>query len=186
MSQQFENRFHAEIRANDEGKLVGYAAVFNSPSHDLGGFTEMILPGAFDRTLQENPDVLALVEHDTSRVLARTLNGTLRLYPDERGLRVEMDPANTSYARDIVELVRRGDVAGMSFRFKPYPGGAKMDLSTSPATRTLSAVRLREVSVVVDPAYPSSEVSVRALEAEKNALTRDALRRMRLQLAQIN
>lgn len=182
---ELESRFRAELRATDEGKLVGYAAVFNSPSHDLGGFIETILPGAFDRTLKENPDVLALVEHDTNRVLGRTLNDSLRLYPDERGLRVEIDPANTSYARDLLELVRRGDVAGMSFRFKPYPGGASMDLSSTPALRTLRAVVLREVSVVVDPAYPATEVSVRALDEARMENTRRAQMRMRLQLAEV-
>ena len=97
--------------------------------------------------------MLALVEHDTNRVLARTVNQSLRLYPDERGLRVEIDPADTSYARDLLALVRRGDVFGMSFRFKPYPGGASLNTGVSPAIRTLSSVQLKEVSVVVDPAY---------------------------------
>ncbi|HEX7119402.1 MAG TPA: HK97 family phage prohead protease [Longimicrobiales bacterium] len=182
----FEKRFCTELRATDEGKLSGYAAVFNSPSHDLGGFREIILPGAFDRTLEEFPDVLALVEHDTGKVLGRTTNGTLTIRPDDHGLYVEIDPANTSYARDLLELVRRGDVAGMSFRFKPYPGGARMDMSTAPPTRYLSSIQLKEVSVVVDPAYPATEVSVRALEEARTANLTHTLRRMRLRLAEIS
>lgn len=182
---KYENRFTAEVRATDEGKLVGYAAVFNSPSHDLGGFREIILPGAFDRTLVELPDVLALVEHDTNRVLGRVGNGTLLIVPDEHGLRVEIDPANTSYARDLLELVRRGDVAGMSFRFRPYPGGDAIDLTSSPPIRTLKSVQLAEVSVVVNPAYPDTSVSVRAFDEARTENTRHALRRMRLQMAEV-
>jgi HK97 family phage prohead protease len=172
----FENRFTAELQSTDDGKLVGYAAVFNSRSHDLGGFREILKPGSFDRTLKEFPDVLALVEHDTNRVLARTTNGSLKITPDAKGLRVEITPADTSYARDLLALVKRGDVAGMSFRFRPFPGGA----STRSGLRTLTAVQLREVSVVVRPAYPETSVAVRDLEAARREATR--LRKMRLRL----
>jgi HK97 family phage prohead protease len=180
MSKDFEKRFSADLNA-DGGKLVGYAAVFNSMSHDLGGFREVIAPDAFTRSLRERPDVLALVEHDSNRVLARTTNNSLRLYPDERGLRVEIEPADTSYARDLLALVKRGDVQGMSFAFRPYPNGASLDAKTS--IRTLHSVELKEVSVVLDPAYPATEVSVRALEEAREAHTRHALRRLRLRLA---
>ena len=182
---EFEKRYCAELRATDEGKLVGYAAVFNSLSEDLGGLREVIAPGAFDRTLREFPDILALVEHDPQKVLGRTANGTLRIEADDHGLRVELDPANTSYARDLLELVRRGDVAGMSFQFKPFPGGASLDMTASPPVRTLHSVRLKEVSVVVSPAYPATEVHVRALiESAALETTRHAQRRMRLRLAE--
>lgn len=183
MSSNYEVRFNADL-SETSGKLVGYAAVFNSRSHDLGGFVEQIAPGAFDRTLRENPDVLALVEHDTNRVLARTTNGTLRVAPDSKGLRVEIDPANTSYARDLLELVKRGDVAGMSFRFRPYSGGDSIDLKASPLpVRTLRSVELKEVSVVVNPAYPATEVFARSLEEARTHHARNELRRLRLTLA---
>jgi uncharacterized protein len=183
--EKYEKRFRVdEIRATDEGKLVGYAACFGTASHDLGGFRETIAVGAFDRTLEENPDVLALYEHDEKQVLGRTINGTLKLEVDEHGLRVEITPPDTQVGRDVLALVRRGDVAGMSFRFRPYPDGDSIDMSTSPPTRTLTSVRLKEVSVVVSPAYPDTEVSVRALEAARNR-SRQALRRMRLKLATI-
>jgi len=180
----FETRaLDAQLSATDTGTLVGYAAVFNSRSHDLGGFREVIRPGAFDRSLREFPDVLALVEHDTNRVLARTTNGSLRITPDAHGLRVEIDPADVSWAKDIVTLVRRQDVRGMSFRFRPFPGGSVLDASGAEAVRTLTAVELKEVSVVVDPAYPATSVSVRALHAAQQESARHAMRAFRLRLA---
>jgi HK97 family phage prohead protease len=182
---QYENRFNAVVEATSDGKLVGYAAVFNSLSHDLGGFREIIQPGAFDRTLTEFPDVLALVEHDVSKPLGRTLPGTLKLTTDEHGLRVEITPPDTSAGRDIVESVRRGDVAGMSFQFRPFPGGDSLDLSGPLPLRILKSVKLKEVSVVINPAYPDTEVHVRALE-EARETQRHTLMRMRLQLAEVN
>ena len=63
-----ERRFHdgrLEVRAveGQPGTLVGYAAVFNELSVDLGGFREMIRPGAFSGSLARQPDVRAVVEH---------------------------------------------------------------------------------------------------------------------------
>src|SRR5579863_1460785 len=49
-----------EVRANTDGSksVSGIAAPFNAQSVDLGGFIEVIAPGAFTRTLKESPDVL--------------------------------------------------------------------------------------------------------------------------------
>jgi HK97 family phage prohead protease len=180
----FERRFTtAELRSTEEGKLVGYAAVFNSLSTDLGGFKELLEPTVFDRSLREHPDVIALYGHDKLSVLGRVANGTLRVTPDGHGLRVEITPnLNTTLGRDVVEMVRRGDMAGMSFGFRPYPDGVRMDVTTSPATVTLKSVRLLEVSVCVVPAYPATEISVRALEEARAANVRPALERMRMRL----
>lgn len=177
----FETRF-TEIRATDEGKLAGYAAVFNSRSHDLGGFVEVIAPGAFQRTLKEFPDILALVEHDKNKVLARTTNSTLNILPDQHGLRVEIEPAETSYARDIMALVKRGDVAGMSFRFRPFPGGSSINMEGDVPLRTLTSVELKEVSIVVDPAYPDTAVALRDLEEARTEGRKNKFRRLRLDL----
>ena len=71
-----------ELRMDgDKPTVVGYGAVFNSQSNDLGGFREFIAPGAFDGRLED--DVRFLVNHDANLILARTTNGTLRLSVDE-------------------------------------------------------------------------------------------------------
>jgi uncharacterized protein len=174
----FEVRFtESTIEQHDNGTLVGYAARWNSPSVDLGGFIEIIKPGAFAKSLVDFPDVLALVEHDTAKPLARTLNKSLTLVEDDQGLRAEIIPADTSYARDVRELVRAGTVRGMSFRFMPFPGGAHLDTSKHPALRTLTSVRLSEVSIVLSPAYPETSIQVRhAVEQQ----VRNAKARLRL------
>lgn len=70
-----------EIRANGR-RLEGYAATFNTETRIGNRFDEVILPGAFSASLKAGGDILALVDHDATRVLARTRSGTLRLSED--------------------------------------------------------------------------------------------------------
>lgn len=165
-----ERRFHdgrMEVRAveGQPGTLVGYAAVFNELSVDLGGFREMIRPGTFSGSLARQPDVRAVVEHGGGlEMLGRTTNGTLRLAEDEVGLRVEIDTPDTQAGRDTLALVRRGDLSQMSFAFRVFPDGDKWTTTDSYALRELLAVDLHDgdVSVVAYPAYPATSVEARA------------------------
>ena len=141
-------------------KITGYAAVFNSRSEDLGGFVEIIEPGAFSGSL-ESADVRALVGHDATQVIGRNKSGTLNVFEDDHGLRVEIDPPNTSAGRDIVESVRRGDIDSMSFGF--IATNDRWEYDDGQEVRYLEQVELLEVSVVAWPAYQSTEVAVRSL-----------------------
>ena len=143
------------------GKLVGYAAVFNAPSHDLGGFREVIKPGAFKRTLADSAHVRALNNHDSNQVLGRVGAGTLILNEDDAGLRFEIDLPATSYARDLATLVERGDVAGCSFAFRVRPGGEQWEESNGQTIRVLTALDLDEITVTANPAYPDTSVAKR-------------------------
>lgn len=152
-----------EIRAENGGKITGYAAVFNQKSELLyGSFREVIKPGAFKNTLGN--DIRALWNHDTAYVLGRNAAGTLQLAEDERGLRVEITPPDTQWARDLMVSIKRGDISQMSFGFN-----VKKDAWTDPdsngvAERELLDVNLHEVSVVTFPAYPQTSISARSIE----------------------
>lgn len=146
-------------------RFSGYAAVFNSPSERLwdrnhGEFTETIAPGAFKRTLARDADVRMYVNHNSDMVLASTRSGTLSLREDSKGLRVEAELPNTSYARDLVTLMRSGIVDSMSFGF------TVIDDKWDGDQRELREVALSEVSLVSGhPAYPETAgASVRAVE----------------------
>lgn len=90
-----EKRFQpAELRAKGR-KLEGYAALFGTEAPIGGGLVETIVQGAFTSTLSERSDILALVDHDPTRVLARTRSGTLRLSEDTRGLAFDLDVPDT-------------------------------------------------------------------------------------------
>lgn len=148
-----------EVRALDDGRrLRGYAIVFHRLSLDLGGFRERILPEAVTRTLRDGADVRALIDHDSAKVLGRTRAGTLRLDADGHGLRVDIDPPDTTVARDLLESVRRGDITGMSFAFKTLDD--TWDKEAGETIREVRDMEIYEVSVVSFPAYPQTDVSV--------------------------
>lgn len=167
--EQLELRADA-ARPDAPPTLHGYAAVFNRDSRPIRGpggatFVERIRPGAFARAIRERQDVKALVNHDASLVLARTRNGTLRLAEDARGLRVELEPGDTTYARDLVANVRRRDVDAMSFGFRTKRDS--WSLGTGPEgadVRTLEDVDLFDVSPTSFPAYEDTAVAVRSWE----------------------
>lgn len=146
-----------EVRAENEGKtLVGYAAVWDSPSEYMG-FTEFVKRGAFSKTLNDGADVRLLIDHE-GVPLARSKSGTLALEEDERGLRVEaeLDPMNPDAAR-IMSAMKRGDLSQMSFAFRTIKDNWNNDRSV----RELREVQLFDVSVVTFPAYEQTVAELR-------------------------
>lgn len=164
-----ERRSVSESRIEaDQGRMRGYAIVFNALSLDLGGFREVIAPEAVDRALSEASDVRALVDHDTSKILGRTRSGTLSLRKDGRGLQTTIEPdLAISYAADLMRSIKRGDVSGMSFGFRVLVDD--WDYDGDLPVRTVRDMRLSEVSVVTFPAYEQTDVqaAVRSLEASR-------------------
>ncbi len=156
-----------EVRQAQDGKrtIVGYAALFNELSVPLpsmrGVFQERLAPGAFRHVI--GTDVRALWNHDPAYVLGRTTNGTLRLAEDDKGLRFEVDPPDTMLAQAFLANIERGDVSQMSFGFSVSKDGQTWDRNVTPNVRTVTAVsELMDVSPATFPAYPSTEVALRA------------------------
>jgi HK97 family phage prohead protease len=161
---------NAELRTErSEGKntISGYAAKYNTKSDDLGGFRETIKPGAFTRAIKEKQDVRMLINHDPNMVLGRTASGTLKLSEDSTGLRFRCDMPDTSYARDLMESVDRGDISQCSFGFmtkrQAWTEGTNDD-GEQESVRELHDVDLFDTSAVTYPAYPDTEVYSRSLE----------------------
>lgn len=144
------------------GTIVGYAAVFDRFSQDLGSFRERIAPGAF-RDCLARCDVRAMANHDPNRLLARNANGTLRLREDELGLRTEIDLPPTQVGRDTATEVRTGLMDGMSFSFDTESD--EWDYSGKVPIRTLVKVRnLYDVGPVTFPAYTDTSAAMRSME----------------------
>lgn len=155
--------YDAEWRVAGEPQIPqiveGYAALYDTLSLDLGGFRERILRGAFSRAL--NADVRALINHDDSLVLGRTVSGTLALADDERGLRVRILLPDTTYARDLVALMQRGDINQMSFAFRSIRD--RWTKEQGEVIRELIEVELYDVSIVTYPAYIDTSAELRAM-----------------------
>lgn len=144
--------------------LVGHAAVFDQLSEELWGFREIVKPGAFTKTLAASADVRALIDHDSSKLLGRTKSSTLELSEDKVGLRAQIELPDTTFANDMVESVNRGDLDGMSFGFRTIED--RWHTEDGEEIRELIEVELFDVSVVTFPAYPQTDVALRAVALE--------------------
>lgn len=162
--------FNLELRGEDESRHIeGYGSVFNSRSLDLGGFQEIIAPGAFDGVI-ERSDVKALLDHNAERgILARSRNGkgSLSLELDERGLKYSFDAPHTNLGDEVVEGLKRGDYSQSSFAFTVESESWTKEEDGS-YLRTINKIgNLYDVSIVANPAYTDTSVALRSLDAFK-------------------
>lgn len=177
-----------ELRAAPEGSespgtLVGYAAVFNSLSRDLGGWYEVIDPSAVGEALdgglldlERHIRVICRTNHDSNLLLGTTDAGTLRVYVDDKGIRYEVDLPNTSAGRDAAVLAARGDLRFSSFAFRTMPEESEWLYDyDDKLVRRVTGMRLVDVAPVADPAYWGSSVGLRNfdLDAIKESLRSD-------------
>ena len=162
--------FNLELRGEDESRHIeGYGSVFNSRSLDLGGFQEIIAPGAFDGVIEKS-DVKALLDHNAERgILARSRNGkgSLSLELDERGLKYSFDAPHTNLGDEVVEGLKRGDYSQSSFAFTVESESWTKEEDGS-YLRTINKIgNLYDVSIVANPAYTDTSVALRSLDAFK-------------------
>ena len=165
--------YPVEVRVLEEGeipKIEGYAAVFNQLSDDLGGFREKIKRGFFKEVI-ESDDVRALFNHDENMVLGRTKNNTLELEEDSKGLKIKIVPPDTSYAKDLMNLIKRGDVDQMSFQWITEKDEWDSSDLNNVVRVLVKAKELWDISPVTFPAYPQTKAMVRsARDVYKNYL----------------
>jgi Escherichia/Staphylococcus phage prohead protease len=151
--------------------IKGYAAIFDSPAFVPdnrrgrdGGFYETIRRGAFTSALKSGGDVMAVIDHDPSRILGRLSAGNLTLSEDKRGLYyVITPPDDVSYVRDLLANISAGNVRGSSFSFSVDDGGQEWTHSNGQLHRDIRSVtKLSDVSVVTQPVYPATDGLVSA------------------------
>ena len=166
-----QRAYEGELKAVEGRTVEGYASVFNSMSEDLGGFREIILPGAFSEVLDN--DVRALYNHDSNYLLARTASGTLELKEDDKGLYYRFEMPNTTYGNDMLELFRRGDLSQSSFGFTVEKDSWKLE--NGQHVRYIERIgSLFDVSPVVYPAYASASSGLRSAEPKGESAADEA------------
>ena len=152
---------NGEVEARAKGSSIyveGYASVFEKRSGNLGGFIEKVKPSAFTKTLQE-ADVRALWNHDPQFLLGRTSAQTLDISVDNNGLYYRALLPNTSYGKDLAELLERRDVRESSFTF--FKVQDEWDLTEEGyPMRSLVEVGLIDVAPVTFPAYEDATSGV--------------------------
>lgn len=169
-----------ELRANDitltstetDNSLVveGYVNETNKWSYKMkskkGLFIEKIEKGAFKRALDKGLDIHFLAEHDKSKILASTRNGSLTLTEDEKGLLMKATISKTSYGKDYYELIKDGILRNMSFGFNVIKDSWNKTIDGT-LERSIKDLNLFEVSVVTNPAYPQSNIQSRGMDLVK-------------------
>jgi len=185
--------FDFESRAASDGRtLEGYAAVYNSPARirDLqGDFDEVILPGAFTRSLSRRMPVMQWEHGRDPRVGAVPIASIEEINPEDRkGLYVRARLMDDPLVEPIRKAIAAKTVKGMSFRFEvpTNPQGDTWTRRTDDVDlREIRDADTHEIGPVVFPAYDSTSVSVRSILAsfgpdERRALVRELAAEVRL------
>ena len=168
-----EIRSIQEMSQVSDNIISGYAIVFNRESEILYDkinnryFIEVIDPSAVDVELIQRSDIKMLIDHTKSRMLARSRygEGSLQLEIDEYGLKFTFEVPDTVDGQFIKEMIRRNDYNGCSFAFTDDIVDVEYNRERGLFIRYVRKIKqLYDCSIVADPAYSDTEVSLRSLE----------------------
>ncbi|MCM1369836.1 MAG: HK97 family phage prohead protease [Candidatus Amulumruptor caecigallinarius] len=197
-----KNRIEREIpggclrlRAAGEGenpnKIEGLAVVFNSESVPLYSdekieIREIISPDAITPGLIAKSDILATLYHDDTRILARSMRGagSLSLDKSESGLEFSFEAPDTEDGRTALELVKRGDINGCSFKYMIDMSDPEAQKKTEEKrdgkriiTYTVKRIHsLLDVTLTPHPAYPDTYVKARMRDVESAESTAEPIK----------
>ena len=152
-----------EVRAlSEDGQdyVSGTGIVFGQWSDDLGGFTEMIQPGAADGALEA--DMAVCGNHDPNFLLGRSGNGTAAITTDMMGVyyRAAIN-ADDPLAASMLAKVKRGDVSGSSFQFRVETDIWEQDEAGATRRTITKLAYVPEMGPVVFPAYSQTDAQAR-------------------------
>lgn len=176
-----------QIREPMEGqsesrKVEGRPIVFGVRSVNLTPWSstrkvyEILEPGCISNELLQRSDVVLNINHSNmvTDVLGRCVNGkgTLELALREQHVEAGCDLPKTSTANDTIELIKRGDISGMSFAFEDDWEDTENGVSLERTNETEDGkevwirhvkriTALYDVSIVTHPAYQQTSVGTR-------------------------
>lgn len=164
-----------DTEGNDTRTIEGYAVVFEKESRMMFDwwkgkkFVEVIKRGAVTAADLNKWDIKALAEHDRSRLLGRSYNGkgTLTLTVDDYGVKYRFEAPKTAEGDNAIELIRRGDIFGSSFAYTSDEASNVTYTKRSDGSllREVTKLdRMYDISIVTDPAYFGTDVTVRSVE----------------------
>ena len=86
--------------------VKGYFSVFGNMDADK----DIIMPGAYKKTIAEHKRIKHLYQHNPSYLLSSVRSGKLKLYEDSKGLVFESQISDTSWGRDVITMYADGIV----------------------------------------------------------------------------
>lgn len=175
------------LRENEDGTesriLEGYAMKFGVRSRTMGyywPFQEILEPGCITDEMLREQTIYFTMFHNREMILGRwdKGEGTLRLTIDEIGMKVECEMPDTDDGDKALELVRRGDLSGMSFAYTTNEDDTENCVSmeaTGEKTEDGYEIYLRhvkkilniyDVTIAASPAYEQTEIQAREKQVE--------------------
>jgi uncharacterized protein len=145
--------FDFEVKATGENEFEGYASVFgNTDSHN-----DVVVKGAFSKTLKESKRVKVLWQHDPWQPIGKPL----AMSEDSKGLNVKFNISNTTLGKDVVQLIKDGVIDELSIGFNTI----KDEWDKQKGTRLIKEVKLWEFSPVTFASNDQANIT-----GTKNAL----------------
>ena len=158
--------------------IFGVRSVNLTPWSDSRVVYEILEPGCLSAELMQRSDVLLNINHSTkvTDIMGRCRNGKGTLELALRDLYVEMgcELPKTNCADDTLELIKRGDISGMSFAFRDDWEDTENGVSYERTNETVDGkevwlrhvkkiTELHDVAIVTNPAYEQTTVATREL-----------------------
>ena len=158
--------------------LTGYPLVWGVLSSDRGGYVVRLMPNSARFTAR----VMAFWDHNSRDTVGNTNAGTLRLTPDDYGVRCEIDLPDTTAGRDLACLVGRRDITGMSFGMTDTPEGVRV-VENGQTILNATGYTVDEVTITALPAFDQTSINIKTEQAAAYAAVRrqQALKYQRLQ-----
>ena len=156
--------------------VFGVRSVNLTPWSDTREVYEVLEPGCITNDLLQRSDVILNLNHSNMvpDVLGRCRNGkgTLSLELRENKIECRCDLPRTNNANDTLELMKRGDITGMSFAFEDdwqdsengvsYERTSEMHDGKEVWLRHVKRITgLYDVAIVTHPAYQQTSVGTR-------------------------
>jgi HK97 family phage prohead protease len=152
-----ESKFALVKAGNGVVTLKGYPIVFNQLSDDRGGYFVRIMPGSPSFVQQ----MFAVTDHDYGKPLGVSDAGSLRTLPsDSYGVPAEIDLPDTTYARDLVELIDKKIVKGMSFAAIPSSVKSHETIEDGKRIVNFDSFCSDEFTVTAIPAFVGTSIGI--------------------------
>ena len=170
---------------SDSRRVEGRPIIFGVRSRNLTPWSsyrevyEILEPGCLSNELLMRSDILLNINHSSkvTDILGRCRNGqgTLDIGLRESFVEAACELPNTNCANDTLELIKRGDVSGMSFAFEDDEDDSENSVSyerMAEKSETGKEVWLRhvkkitavhDVAIVTYPAYNQTSVATREM-----------------------